>query len=148
MPTSYVVLDSGILLATAQTETHTDSAKMLLKHLSKQNKQFAAPILLHYEVVAVTRKWVYRQITTKKDAQRILEQLFEYPVKFYHDKALLRRGYELATLYDRPTAYDAQYLAVAERLSCNFWTIDERLFNAVHEQFSNIHWLGNFKSGE
>ncbi|MBL8156360.1 MAG: type II toxin-antitoxin system VapC family toxin [Anaerolineae bacterium] len=79
MPTSYSVLDSGILLATVQTEPHT------------------------------------------------------------------RRAYELATEYNHPTAYDAQYLAVAERYQCDFWTADERLFNAVSGRFPSIYWLGDVK---
>jgi predicted nucleic acid-binding protein len=60
--------------------------------------------------------------------------------------ALLKRGYELAEEFNRPTAYDAQYLALAERLSCDFWTADERMSNAVSGKFLSIRWLGNWKS--
>ena len=60
------------------------------------------------------------------------------------DDPLLRRGYELATQFNRPTAYDAQYLAVAERLQCEFWTVDERLYNAVKQALPWVKWLGNF----
>lgn len=58
--------------------------------------------------------------------------------------ALLLRAYELATQLSRPTAYDAQYLAVAERFQCDFWTADERLFNAVSNSLTWVKWLGNF----
>ncbi|MBC8099768.1 MAG: type II toxin-antitoxin system VapC family toxin [Armatimonadetes bacterium] len=47
---------------------------------------------------------------------------------------LYRRAYELAEQLSLPTAYDAQYLAVAEHLGCDFWTADERLYNAVTVQ--------------
>jgi len=143
MPTSYAVLDSGILLATVQTEAYTQHAKTLLKRLSEQDIQFAAPNLLRYELVAVTRKWVYRELATPEDAETALDTLLSYPVELYFDEALLKRGYELATEHNRPTAYDAQYLAVAERLSCEFWSADERLFNAVKDRFTSIRWLGN-----
>ena len=143
MPTSYAVLDSGILLATVQTEAYTQHAKTLLKRLGEQNIQFAAPTLLRYELVAVTRKWVYRELATPEEAQTALDTLLSYPVELYFDEALLKRGYELATEHNRPTAYDAQYLAVAERLSCEFWSADERLFNAVKDRFTSICWLGN-----
>ena len=33
---------------------------------------------------------------------------------------------------NRPEAYDTQYLAVAEREGCEFWTTDSRLYNSVH----------------
>jgi len=97
-----------------------------------------------YELIAVTRKWVYRELTTAEKAQNALDTLLSYPIELHYDEELLKRGYELATEYDRPTAYDAQYLALAESLSCAFWTADERLFNAVKAQFSTIYWLGNF----
>lgn len=143
MPTSYTVLDSGVLLATVQTEAHTRHAKTLLKRLSEQDILLVAPTLLRYELVAVTRKWVYRELATPEEAQTALNTLLSYPVELYFDEALLKRGYELATEYNRPTAYDAQYLAVAEHLSCEFWSADERLFNAVKNRFASIRWLGN-----
>lgn len=148
MPTSYAVLDSGILLAAVQTETYTAQAKALLKSLSEQNIQIAAPTLLRYELVAVTRKWVYRELATSEEAQNALNTLLNYPIELHFDKVLLKRGYELATEYKRPTAYDAQYLAVAEYLSCDFWSADERLFNAVKDQFTSIRWLGNVELKE
>lgn len=148
MPTSYAVLDSGILLAAVQTETYTNQAKALLKSLSEENIQIAAPTLLRYELVAVTRKWVYRELATSEEAQNALNTLLNYPIELHFDEALLKRGYELATEYKRPTAYDAQYLAVAEHLSCDFWSADERLFNAVKDKFTSIRWLGNVELKE
>jgi predicted nucleic acid-binding protein len=47
--------------------------------------------------------------------------------------------------HNRPTAYDEQYLAVAERYQSDFWTADERMFNAVSGKFPSIYWLGNVK---
>ena len=144
MPKSYAVLDSGILLATVQTEHHTAHAKALVRHLIRQDVQITAPTLLRYELVAVTRKWVYRELATPEEAKKALDPLLNYPVELHFEDALLKRGYELATEYNRPTAYDAQYLALAERLSCDFWTADERLFNAVKGKFPGIRWLGNW----
>ena len=144
MATSYVVLDSGILLATVQNEKLTNTAKSLIYDLGTKNIQFAAPILLRYEVVAVTRKWVTRQLATEDEAQKALDILLKFAFELHFDEALLHRAYQLATQFNRPTAYDSQYLAVAERLSCDFWTADERLYNSIHAGFSNIKWLGNF----
>ena len=111
MPKSYAVLDSGILLATVQTEPHTAHAKALVRRLIRQDVQITAPTLLRYELVAVTRKWVYRELATPEEAKKALDTLLNYPVELHFEDALLKRGYELATEYNRPTAYDAQYLA-------------------------------------
>jgi predicted nucleic acid-binding protein len=83
MPTSYTVLDSGVLLASIQTEPYTAHAKTLIKRLIEADTQLAAPILLRYEVVAVTRKWVYRELTTPDKASKALDVLLNYPVELF-----------------------------------------------------------------
>jgi predicted nucleic acid-binding protein len=94
--------------------------------------------------VAVIRKQVYRGLLTPSDAVGARELLLSKSIHLMMDDVLLRRGYELATRFNRPTAYDAQYLAVAEYLQCEFWTADERLFNAVNRDLTWAKWLGNF----
>lgn len=34
--------------------------------------------------------------------------------------------------------------SVAERLGCDFWTFDKRLFNTVHEKLNWVHYVVNF----
>lgn len=143
MATSYTVLDSGVLLATVQLEILTDAAIALMNALGETESQIIAPSLLHYEIVAVVRKWVYRGLTSPENANAALSTLLHYPVRTVMDEALLRRAYDLANIHNRPAAYDSQYLVVAERYECDFWTTDERLYNAVSSQFPRIFWLGN-----
>jgi predicted nucleic acid-binding protein len=142
---SEVVLDSGILIATVYPEILTPHAKRLIKQLQEANATLHAPTLMRYELVAVSRKAVYQGRVTDAEGLRARDTLLSYPVTLHFDDALLKRGYELATEYNRPTAYDAQYLALAERLSCDFWTVDERMFNAVQSKFPRVYWLGNVK---
>jgi predicted nucleic acid-binding protein len=140
-------LDSGTLLATVPIvpiETLTEHAKALLAHLKKEQTQIIAPTLLRYELVAVTCKWVYRDLIAPEKAQRALDILLRYPIISMIDDDLLTRAYELADQFNRPTAYDSQYLAVAERYECDLWTADERLFNAVKDGFPHTHWLGDW----
>jgi hypothetical protein len=56
MPTSYAVLDSGILLASVQSETYTEHAKALVARLAREQAQIIAPTLLRYELVA---RWTF-----------------------------------------------------------------------------------------
>jgi predicted nucleic acid-binding protein len=74
----------------------------------------------------------------------MLARLLVYPVEFHEDNDLLKEAYELAVRFNRPRAYDTQYLALAERLGCEFWTADQRLVNSTQGQFSRIRWLGNW----
>lgn len=141
---SDVVLDSGILIASVFPETLTPQAQQLIKQLQDENTILHAPALLRYEVVAVSRKAVYQGRVTVEEGLRARDRLLNYPLTLHLNDDLLKRAYELATEYNRPTAYDAQYLAVAEQLSCAFWTADERMFNAVKDRFPAIRWLGNW----
>lgn len=145
---SDIVLDSGIFIASVFPETLTPQAKQFIQQLQTDRITFHAPTLLRYEVIAVARKAVYQGRVTVEEGFRSRNQLLSYPITLHFDDDLLKRGYELAAEYNRPTAYDSQYLAVAERLSCDFWTADERMFNAVKDRFPSIRWLGNWKAHE
>jgi predicted nucleic acid-binding protein len=142
---SLVVADSGIFLATVLVEPNTIQAKALVCSWSEQKVEVYAPTLFRYEIVAVMRKSVYQSRLTVEEAIRGRDFLLEYPVRLMMDDELLKRGYELATRLNRPTAYNSRYLAVAERLQCEFWTADERMFNAVTQDLNWVKWLGSFK---
>jgi predicted nucleic acid-binding protein len=144
--TAWVVADSGIFIATALVETYSWQAEVLLRTWREQGVQVAAPTLFRYEIVAVMRKSVYRGHVSMAQGLNGRDALLEYPVQLLMDDTLLKRGYELATQYNRPTAYDAQYVAVAERLGCEFWTADERLFNTLKGSLSWVKWLGHYQS--
>jgi predicted nucleic acid-binding protein len=139
-----VVVDSNILIAFGLSDEplHTQAIQILSAWASA-GTTLTAPRLFRSEITAVVRKVVYQQRITHEQGHEMLARLLVYPVEFYEDDALLKSAYELADEFNRPRAYDAQYLALAKRLSCEFWTADERLFNAVKDRFPGIRWLGN-----
>jgi predicted nucleic acid-binding protein len=143
--TAWVVADSGIFIATVLKETYSPQAEQLIQQWREQQVQIAAPTLFRYEAVAVMRKSVYRGLLSVDQAIRGRDALLEYPIQFLMSEALLKRGFDLAAQFNRPTAYDAQYLAVAEQLGCDFWTADERLFNIVRPILPWVKWVGNFR---
>lgn len=148
-----VVVDSGILLASVLDEAISEKSKALLSYWERESFKFAAPLLFHYEIVAVARKAVHQKRIQLERGIAIRDSLLAYPVETLIDDALLKRAYEkrayeLTTEHNRPTAYDSQYLAVAERLNCEFWTADQRLFNAVREQLAWVKWVGAFEGSQ
>ncbi len=143
--TSWAVVDAGVLLATVLVnESLSHQADALLQDWIEQSVMPAAPALLQYEIVAVIRKHVHRGTLSPEQGQRACELLLAYPVRLLASDVLIRRGYELATHFGFPTAYDSQYIAVAEHLQCDLWTADRRLFAAVQDQLPYIHWLGDY----
>lgn len=138
------VADSGIFIATILPESYSQQAKALIQQWDEQKVRLAAPVLFRYECVAVIRKHVHRNSITVSEGIKKRDILLSQPVETMIDDNLLRRAYELAARFNRPTAYDSQYLAVAERLGCEFWTADERLYNAVSSDLNWVKWIAHF----
>lgn len=138
-----VVVDSGVFLASLfPSETLISEATQLLAYIKENGWIINAPKLLRYELVAAIRKNVYRRRIEPDDADWILKQSLNHRIRLLFSRSLLQRAYALATEYDLPTAYDSQYLAVAEHLNCTFWTADEKLFNNVRHKLPWVKWIG------
>ncbi len=101
-------------------------------------------MLLRYEVAATRRKLAYHGSIEAEDGARLLTQILGKSLELVADAALIERSYALSTEYNLPSSYDAQYLAVAERLGCAFWTFDRRLFNTLNQRRDWIHYVPNF----
>jgi len=132
------------MLSTYLPEKYSPQAVALLEEWTRQQTQIAAPALIKYEFVSALRKSVARKVISADYAANSRDELLAHEIHLMLDDDLLRRAYELATQLNRPNAYDAQYLAVAERLNCEFWTADQRLFNAVNSHLAWVKWVGSF----
>ena len=142
---STIVLDSNVLLATVlPDEPLTQRAKIAVAGWVDTSTQIIAPRLFRAELVAVIRKAVYQKRISHTQGKGFLLLLLESPVTFVDDDELLLSAYELAAQFNLPRAYDAQYLALAQRFDVPFWTADQRLFNSISEEFGLIRWLGDF----
>jgi predicted nucleic acid-binding protein len=93
--------------------------------------RLVAPTLLHYEVVNSLHQYQKHGFLSNEALHRALDSALELPITLIGDAALHRRAGELAAAYRLPAAYDAHYLALAERLGIEFWTTDARLVNAL-----------------
>jgi predicted nucleic acid-binding protein len=142
-----VVVDANILVVfgLADEPLHVQAQQALVAWMDA-GVTLAAPQLFRSEITAVIRKVVYQQRITHEEGRAMVVKLLRYPVECHEDDDLLQAAYELAAIYNRPRAYDAQYMALAQRLSCELWTADERLYNAVKGGFPNIRWLGDWPS--
>lgn len=89
------------------------------------------PPLLFSEVTSVIREMVYRQRITPASGEEAFQKFQSMELTVVSFPGLYQRAWQLAVQFNQPRAYDAQYLAVAERESCEFWTTDRRLYNAV-----------------
>lgn len=60
------------------------------------------------------------------------------------DDDLLKRGFEIAARHRLPAAYDSMYLALAEHLQCEFWTLDQKLINILDGALPSIRHISDF----
>jgi predicted nucleic acid-binding protein len=122
-------------------ETYTSHAQAVLFQWAEESREICAPLLFQYEVVATLRRRVYIKDLTTEEARKRADLILALDIVYFHDRPLLERGFEIATELSRPRAYDSQYLALAERLDCEFWTADERLVNSVQATYPWVRGL-------
>ena len=146
--TSWVVADSNVYLATVIDDPQVERADALIAMWTEQHITVAAPYLFRYEVMSVVRKHVARGTLSATEGRDGLTWLLRQPIQFFADDRLIERGYELASLYHRPAGYDSVYLALAERLDCEFWTADLKFFNVVSANSASIKWIGSFRPSQ
>ena len=81
-----------------------------------------------------------------EEAREAIHGALTLGVRLLHPTNISLRAFDLAARFDRPAAYDAHYLALAEMMEGEFWTADGRLYNAIREYFPRIRWLGDHQT--
>lgn len=107
----------------------------------QEQRKLVAPMLLRYEVTNVLYRYQARGLLSKEAALFALHSALALPITFYQDDMLHDQAYAIAVEFALPAAYDAHYLALAQRLDADFWTADRRLFDAVHEALPWVQLL-------
>ena len=143
MPRSPVCVDASVVVALVTPEAQSDKALAVWSEWMQGNIEVVAPVLLRCEVTSALRRKVVRDVMSLQDARRALEEAVSLDVEILDPPGLPLRAFDLAARLNRPAAYDAQYLALAEMKKGEFWTADEKLYNAVRNDFPGIRWLGD-----
>jgi predicted nucleic acid-binding protein len=115
------------MLALVLDEPHTATVADRMDSWVAEGAELHAPLLAQYEVAsALTRKRV-RDELPREEADEALAIIDALDVTFdlVPDNA---RAIEIAVELERHSAYDAAYLALAERLDAEIWTLDGPLF--------------------
>jgi len=145
MPRSPVCVDASIVVALGAPGGQGEKALALWGGWVRGGFQVVAPALLRYEATSALRRKVVRGTMSLPDTRRALEEALSLDIELLDLPDLFLRAFDLAASFNRPAAYDAHYLALAEMMESEFWTADERLYNAVRDDFPRIHWLGDYQ---
>jgi len=141
--TSQICVDASVVLKLLLFEADSDKAHALWASWIEQDVQPVAPCHLAFEVVSVIRNHVYRRTISAEAGRTAFEAFGAQQITLIHPDHLDVRAWELAEQTNRPTAYDAHYLALAETLDCELWTADRRLVNACQGVLPWVKWLGD-----
>lgn len=91
-----------------------------------------APTLWHYELVSTLTKAVHFGQFKKDEAQIILDHLNTFEIELHPpDADLGKMAFAWTLQLQRAGAYDSFYLALAQKLQCELWTVDRRLYRAA-----------------
>lgn len=125
-------------------EPHADRASALLHATLREGGRIVAPPLMPSEVTNIGRRRMVRRGLLLADAERLLDRLLNIPLSILVPPGLYPRALNIASAYGLPSAYDAQYVALARMLDCNLWTDDQRLLQALGTTPSPGRWIGDY----
>ncbi len=124
-----MIIDASVLLRAFFPDEDQELAQALLHEHAAGRERLKAPVLLVYEVANAVWQAERRGRISSAQADEILQTVSALDIELLSME--WGEGLQLARRLDR-SAYDAAYLALAERLGEPLLTADERFYNAVH----------------
>lgn len=139
-----VVIDTSLAVKWVIHESDSPSAFALLRNWGTNDTILYAPDLLLYEISNVLYQNMQRNKYTVQQARDVLDEIATFKITFIPSNTgyLGKRALEFADQYGLPASYDAYYLALAERETCELWTADTKLWRAVQ---GKIDWVRNLQ---
>ena len=125
-----IVLDASIILKLILEEQDTPLVLQLRENHITREEKIAAPELLYYELANVLATKVPIPVRNASSALAEIFNLeietFTLGVEEFLSSISVSRKYKISV-------YDASYMILAERLSCDFITADAQLFRKAKD---------------
>ena len=138
MTSALVCVDANLVVRLFSRATSELRVRELWNQWLESDYTIVAPTLIYYELSnALHRSAVAGQILPEEVDQGLSEAI-NLNIRVYGDAFLHRQALMLARSLRLPATYDAHYLALAQRLECEFWTADRRLVNSVQ---ATLPWV-------
>jgi predicted nucleic acid-binding protein len=136
------VVDASVGVKPYLPEDLSESAKRLFRTLRAGKVDLFVPDLFDSECANIFVKYVRRFNTPPAHARKSLMNLRSLPLLSTSGSELFTSAFNLA-LDHGISAYDASYLALAQKLSAPVITADEKLIRKLAGSGADIHWLGD-----
>lgn len=122
-----VIVDANLLVALVSGDPRGSQVQQQFLQWLNQSVELHAPALARYEIAnALTRLIVAKAFPADK-VEEAWANLSVLPIT-YHASIDAKRVVEIALRLGRQNAYDAAYIALAESLGAQLWTLDSPLY--------------------
>jgi predicted nucleic acid-binding protein len=125
-----IVVDNSVLAETLLTGRHTDQ-------LARRGT-LHAPQVCDLELAATIGRWLRAGFLGEQRAGEVVVDYLTLRLELHSHRPLLARCIGLHATF---SAYDAVYVALAERLAAPFFTLDRRLARAVRRHAPAVEVL-------
>jgi predicted nucleic acid-binding protein len=130
-----------------EEESSTQAFALMADELSAEQPMIAPP-LLPIEVTNILRQRMRREGLSLERARELLRQFLAIPINLKAPEGLYDEALVLADAQNHPAAYDAHYVALAQRMGCDLWTADERLMRALAGRLAFVRSIADFVANE
>ena len=138
------VIDASVGIKLFLIEPLSDRADALFAHLTDDPPaRFYVPDLFFIECANILWKYVRRFGYPAEDAYQNIVDLTRLPLRAVSTGELAAEALEAAVVHGI-TAYDAAYVALAQRLSLPLVTADEVLVRRLANTPFDVRWLGEW----
>jgi predicted nucleic acid-binding protein len=123
-------------------EEYGDKAMGLLKRYIAGDLELIIPSLIEYELANGLIIACRRGRIKEENLVSAMEGFTDLGLRLVNLSGLYAELVRYCKMYNR-SAYDASYLALAEREGIDLITADKRFYNSVKEDLSWVKWLGD-----
>lgn len=139
-------MDASVAAKWILPEEYREQSLHLYESSHSSGTMIAAPPHFPIEVANILRRRVARGLLSYDDGSELLAQFTQFAVRLVVPPGLYERAFALAEIYHLPAVYDAHYVALSEMLSCDLWTDDRRLLNALDKRLPFVKWIGEYQT--
>ncbi len=135
-----VVIDANATLGLFLRLPYSQIVDRWMQTWLVEEAHLVVPALWEYECLSGLRRAAYLKLISPQEAERMAGDLLALDFQRVPPNLELHRSaLAWAERLGQSKVYDAQYIALAESLAAEFWTVDKRLFHAM--QSLGVEWV-------